>query len=234
MRLDRWLGNRSELGRQLARRLVAEGRVRVNGLPTLQAEREVFAFDRIEVEDRLLQDGPGGRYLMLHKPRGCVSATVDARHRTVLDCLAAEERADLHLAGRLDFNTTGLLLLTNDGQWSRGLSHPRHKQTKRYLVSTAEIIPPQLVAAFAEGLYFAYEDLTTQPAQLELLGERSAYLTLVEGRYHQVKRMFGRFGIEVVALHRDRIGGLALDPALAEGSYRALTADEVALLRPAD
>ena len=234
MRLDRWLGNRPELGRQLARRLLAEGRVRVNGLPTLQAEREVFAFDRIEVEDRLLQDGPGGRYLMLHKPRGCVSATVDTRHRTVLDCLAAEERADLHLAGRLDFNTTGLLLLTNDGQWSRGLSHPRHKQTKRYLVSTAEIIPLQLVAAFAEGLYFAYEDLTTQPAQLELLGERSAYLTLVEGRYHQVKRMFGRFGIEVVALHRDRIGGLALDPTLAEGSYRTLTADEVALLRPAD
>lgn len=234
MRLDRWLGNRPELGRQLARRLLAEGRVRVNGATTLQAEREVFVFDRIEADERLLQDGPGGRYLMLHKPRGCVSATVDARHRTVLDCLAAAERADLHLAGRLDFNTTGLLLLTNDGQWSRGLSHPRHKQTKRYLVTTAEVIPAPLVTAFAEGLYFAYEDLTTQPAQLELLDERQAYLTLVEGRYHQVKRMFGRFGIEVVALHRDRIGALPLDPALAEGSYRSLTADEVALLRPAD
>ena len=234
MRLDRWLGNRPELGRQLARRLLAEGRVRVNGMTTLQAEREVFAFDRIEADDRLLQDGPGGRYLMLHKPRGCVSATVDARHATVLDCLAPDQRADLHLAGRLDFNTTGLLLLTNDGQWSRGLSHPRHKQTKRYLVTTAEVIPPQLVAAFAEGLYFAYEDLTTQPAQLELLGERSAHLTLVEGRYHQVKRMFGRFGIEVIALHRDRIGALVLDPALAEGGYRSLTSEEVALLRPAD
>lgn len=234
MRLDRWLGNRPELGRQLARRLLAEGRIKVNGATTLQAEREVFAFDRIESDERLLQDGPGGRYLMLHKPRGCVSATVDTRHTTVLDCLDPDQRADLHLAGRLDFNTTGLLLLTNDGQWSRGLSHPRHKQTKRYLVNTAEVIPPHLVAAFAEGLYFAYEDLTTQPAQLELLGERSAYLTLVEGRYHQVKRMFGRFGIEVIALHRDRIGGLALDPTLAEGAHRALTEQEVALLRPAD
>ena len=234
MRLDRWLGNRPELGRQLARRLLAQGRVRVNGATTLQAEQEVFAFDRIEADEHLLQDGPGGRYLMLHKPRGCVSATIDARHATVLDCLAPDQRADLHLAGRLDFNTTGLLLLTNDGQWSRGLSHPRHKQTKRYRVTTAEVIPRHLVAAFAEGLYFAYEDITTQPAQLELLDDHHAYLTLVEGRYHQVKRMFGRFDIEVIALHRDRIGSLVLDPALAEGACRPLTPAEVALLRPAD
>jgi 16S rRNA pseudouridine516 synthase len=146
----------------------------------------------------------------------------------VLDLIEEPDKADLHIAGRLDFNTTGLMLLTNDGQWSRRLTLPGNKLPKVYLVETAEPIGPEYVATFARGIYFAFEDLTTQPAHLELLGSCSARLTLTEGRYHQVKRMFGHFRNRVTALHRESIGPIRLDPALHPGQYRPLRSEEIA------
>ena len=228
MRLDRFLSHRPEFSRQDARRLLLAGRVRVDGLAAGDGRREVSAFSRIELDDQVLQAGYPARYLMLHKPVGCVSATSDPQHRTVLDLLPVAEREGLHIAGRLDGNTTGLLLLTNDGQWSRRLTLPGSKLPKVYRVETAEPIGPEYVETFARGIYFAFEDLTTLPARLEILDSRSARLTLVEGRYHQVKRMFGHFRNRVTRLHRESIGPIHLDPALQPGHYRPLTAEETA------
>lgn len=228
MRLDRFLNKQLELGRQAVQRLLLQGQVRVDGQPVRDGRQEIDAFSRIEHAGVLLQPGQTRRYLMLHKPAGCVSATHDVQHRTVLDLLPEEQRAGLHIAGRLDGNTTGLLLLTNDGQWSRRLTLPGSKLPKVYHVETAEPIGAEYVATFARGMYFAFEDLTTLPAQLELLDSHHARLTLIEGRYHQVKRMFGHFRNRVVRLHRESIGPIRLDPALRPGEFRALHAAEIA------
>ncbi|EGH41591.1 pseudouridine synthase [Pseudomonas syringae] len=229
MRLDRFLSNLPRFNRQQVRLALASGRVQVDGQATRDPHHEVGEFSCVALDEEILQAGKVPRYFMLHKPEGCVSATSDAQHPTVLDLLDEPDKHELHIAGRLDFNTTGLMLITNDGQWSRRLTQPQTKMPKVYYVETEQPIDERYAAKFAEGLYFAFENLTTQPAQLTLLGPQSARLSIVEGRYHQVKRMFGHFDNKVLRLHRETIGALALDPDLCPGSYRALNAGEIGL-----
>lgn len=228
MRLDRFLGNLPRFNRKQVRLLLVERRIKVDGQIASDPLHEVREFSRVELDDEVLQLGRPPRYFMLHKPPGCVSATFDPQHRTVLDLLDEPDKHDLHLAGRLDFNTSGLMLITNDGQWSRRLTQPGTKLPKVYRVHTEQPIGAEYAEVFARGLYFAFEDLTTQPAQLDIIDSHSARLSIVEGRYHQVKRMFGHFQNKVVALHRERMGPLLLDPALAPGQYRPLRAEEIA------
>ncbi|MGE1153719.1 16S rRNA pseudouridine(516) synthase [Pseudomonas kitaguniensis] len=227
MRVDRYLSNLPRFNRQQVRLLLVERRVTVDGIAVSDPHHEVREFSRVCVDTEVLQAGKPARYFMLHKPQGCVSATSDPHHRTVLDLLDVPDKCELHIAGRLDFNTTGLMLITNDGQWSRRLTQPKTKLPKVYRVQTEQDIGPEYALTFAAGVYFAFEDLTTQPAELELLGPRTARLSIIEGRYHQVKRMFGHFNNKVIALHRERIGQWVLDAALAPGEYRALTDDEI-------
>ncbi|MCK3849930.1 MULTISPECIES: pseudouridine synthase [Pseudomonas] len=227
MRVDRFLSNLPRFNRKQVRVLLVERRVTVDGVAVSDPHHEVREFSRVCVDDEVLQAGKPARYFMLHKPQGCVSATADPVHPTVLDWLSEPDKHELHIAGRLDFNTTGLLLITNDGQWSRRLTQPQTKLPKVYLVETEQDIGPEYAATFAAGLYFAFEDLTTQPAELELIGPRTARLSIIEGRYHQVKRMFGHFDNKVIGLHRERMGPLVLDSALARGHYRPLTDDEI-------
>ncbi|MBC3247800.1 pseudouridine synthase [Pseudomonas lurida] len=227
MRVDRFLSNLPRFNRKQVRLLLVERRVSVDGVAVSDPHHEVRAFSRVCVDDEVLQAGKPARYFMLHKPKGCVSATADPQHPTVLDFLDEPDKDELHIAGRLDFNTTGLMLITNDGQWSRRLTQPQTKLPKVYRVETEQDIGADYAATFAQGLYFAFEDLTTQPAELVLLGARTARLSIIEGRYHQVKRMFGHFDNKVIGLHRERMGSLVLDAALAPGQYRALTDDEI-------
>lgn len=227
MRVDRFLSNLPRFNRQQVRMLLVERRVTVDGVAVCDPHHEVREFSRVCVDDQVLQAGKPARYFMLHKPKGCVSATSDPQHPTVLDWLDEPEKGELHIAGRLDFNTTGLMLITNDGQWSRRLTQPQTKLAKVYRVETEQEIGPEYAATFAKGLYFAFEDLTTQPAELTVLEPRTARLSIIEGRYHQVKRMFGHFDNKVIGLHRERMGPLVLDAALAPGEYRALTDDEI-------
>ena len=227
MRLDRFLSNLPRFNRQDARQLISQGRIRLDGLECRDAQAEVREFSRVQLDDELLQAGKAARYFMLHKPVGVVSATRHPDHRTVLDLLDEPDKDDLHLAGRLDLNTSGLLLISNDGLWTRRLTLPGSKQPKVYRVQTEQPITDEYIEVFARGLYFAYEDLTTLPAELEILGSHSARLTLHEGRYHQVKRMFGHFQNKVIGLHRERIGPLDLGD-LPMGHYRALSTEEVA------
>ena len=230
MRLDRFLSNLPQFNRKQVRLLLIEKRVQVDGHIVCDPHHEVRAFSRIECDGQCLQVGKPARYFMLHKPPGCVSATHDPQHPTVLDWLNEPDKDDLHIAGRLDFNTTGLMLITNDGQWSRRLTQPQTKLPKVYHVQTEQDIGPQYAMKFAAGVYFAFEDHTTQPAKLERLGPRTARLSIVEGRYHQVKRMFGHFDNKVIGLHRERMGPLVLDTSLAPGQYRPLTDDEIRLI----
>lgn len=227
MRVDRFLSNLPRFNRKQVRLLLVERRVTVDGVAVSDPHHEVREFSQVCVGDEVLQAGKPARYFMLHKPQGCVSATSDPQHPTVLDWLDEPDKEDLHIAGRLDFNTTGLMVITNDGQWSRRLTQPLTKLPKVYIVETEQIIGAEYAATFAKGLYFAFEDLTTQPAELEVLGPTTARLSIIEGRYHQVKRMFGHFDNKVIGLHRERMGPLELDAALSPGEYRALTDDEI-------
>ncbi|AEB57418.1 pseudouridine synthase [Ectopseudomonas mendocina] len=228
MRLDRFLSNFSRFSRQDSRLLISAGRLRVDGEIIIDPRFDIRDFQRVELDDELLQAGRSARYWMLHKPVGVVSATEHDEHRTVLDLLDEPDKHELHLAGRLDLNTSGLLLITNDGLWSRRITQPQQRKPKVYHVTTEQPITEEYAEVFARGLYFAFEDLTTLPAQLDVLDSHHARLTLFEGRYHQVKRMFGHFRNRVVALHRESMGEIVLDPQLAPGQYRALTAAEIA------
>jgi 16S rRNA pseudouridine516 synthase len=234
MKLDRLIAKHRSLGRNEAHRLIAAGRVRVDAALVMGNQVEVDRFQQVQLDDEVVQAAERALYLMLHKPAGVVSATVDAEHQTVVDLIDDPDKALLHIAGRLDRWSTGLVLLTNDGRWSKRLMEAGAKVPKHYVVGTVQPIPAEAVAAFAEGFYFAKEGITTLPAELEILAESQARVMLHEGRHHQIKRMFGRCGCEVISLHRQSIGALALPEALQPGQWRALSETEkAAALTPA-
>ncbi|MBQ0756129.1 MAG: pseudouridine synthase [Amphritea sp.] len=228
MRLDRFLQLNSPYSRQQIKRLLATGQVRVAGCSVTEGTVEVDRFIRIELEGRLLQEAQG-YYFMLYKPAGVVSATEHPEHKTVLELLPESLREGLHLAGRLDLKTTGLMLLTNDGNWSRRVTQPESTIPKTYHVTTKDHVAAEAEDVFSRGIYFSYEGITTRPATLERIDSYHSRLTIHEGRYHQVKRMFGYFDNEVTELHRESIGDLILDPILEKGEFRPLTAAEIAL-----
>src|SRR5690606_11265792 len=140
-----------------------------------------------------------------------VCANSDSEHATVLDLLELPNKSTLQIDGRLDLDTTGLVLLTDDGQWNHRITSPKSKCTKTYLCHTAEPIPAATIAAFAAGVQLHGESKPTRPAQLELLGDSVARLKVCEGKYHQVKRMFAAVGNRIVRLHRESIGNIVLD-----------------------
>ena len=226
MRLDRFLTRRGTHPCKEVARLLAEERVCVDGAVETSGLRRINRFSRVELDGEILQ-GHEAVYLLLHKPAGYLSATSDPLHPTVMELIAHPLRDELHLAGRLDRASTGLLLLTNDGRWSKRVTEPEEEISKIYRVTTRDEISPETAAIFAAGIYFAYEDQTTRPALLEILTNREALLTIHEGRYHQVKRMFHAVGNQVLSLHRESIGPLTLH-GLSTGSFRHLSETEVA------
>lgn len=229
MRLDKFICDCTGLTRTQAGKSIRQGLVSINGKLVKQAARQVSVTDQVTLDDEPLQlIGP--RYIMLHKPAGYVCANDDPEHPIVFTLLDEPLVERLHTVGRLDLDTTGLLLLTDDGQWSHRLTSPKHHVAKTYRVWTADPIPADAIAQFAAGVMLRGEKEPTKPAQLELVATHEALLTIHEGRYHQVKRMFAAIGNKVERLHRERIGALQLPVELAEGEYRALTAEEAALL----
>lgn len=226
MRLDKYLSQATGLPRSLTKRQIKCKNVEVNGEVNQDQGYQVKAGDEVQLEGRILPP-PGPKYLMLNKPQGTVCATEDSEHPTVIDLLDLPNIKGLHPAGRLDIDTTGLVLLTDDGQWSHRVTSPKQLCDKTYLVTTADPIPETVIAQFAEGLELRNEDKPTLPSELEILDSHSARVTLHEGRYHQVKRMFAATGNKVVALHREKVGTITLDPELESGEYRFLTTDEI-------
>lgn len=171
---------------------------------------------------------PGPRYFMLNKPAGVVSATKDSEHPTAIDLIDVPRTELLQIAGRLDIDATGLLLITDDGQWNHSITSPRSHCRKTYQVTVAEPLSSSLVQKFLEGIWLEGEKRRCLPADLEIKDDYHAQLTISEGKYHQVKRMFAAQGNLVTELHRIQIGSICLDPTLAPGNYRALTQLELA------
>ncbi len=226
-RLDRFLRANANIKRRDIRLVLAQGRVIIDGAVATDINQVIDIFSHVTLDGETLQNNQRHN-VMLNKPEGVVSATRDHKNKTVIDLLDFNYKEQLHIVGRLDFNSTGLLLLSNDGAWSRELTSPEGKVAKRYTVGLENPIDDSYIDAFRNGMYFKFEDITTLPAGLKILDSHTAEVTLVEGRYHQIKRMFGRFDNKVVTLHRDSIGNLSLDKGLIQGESRELTADEVA------
>lgn len=210
-------------GKRRVREVLETGEVRVNGLPQVDGTTQVGSFDRVEVGGETVQ-ARVARYVMLHKPLGVVSATVDEEHETVIDLIDEEWAGELHLAGRLDRFTSGLVILTNDSRYSESLTEPGRKVGKRYLVETDREISAIVVDALRAGMWFAKERVATAPAEVEMLGPCQCRLTIYEGKHHQVKRMFAQFEIKVTALHREAVGGIELPADLNPGEWRDIKA----------
>ena len=225
-RLDRFVATRLGINRRDVRVMLAKQRITVDGELASRINQVIDQFSAVCVDGESLQDNHPV-YLMMNKPVGVVSATKDDQHKTVIDLLNTDEYADLHIVGRLDLNSSGLLLLTNHGEWSRSLTSPEKKVSKVYEVRVEKPVNEECIRAFAEGIYFPFEDITTLPAGLEKLSDTLVRVSLMEGKYHQIKRMFGRFRNPVLALHRVSIGSLQLDSELQPGDSRELTADEI-------
>jgi 16S rRNA pseudouridine516 synthase len=229
VRLDRFLVNHAGLSRSQAQRAVRTGMVCVDGQPVRDPSRHLHEGQTVTLSGQPVL-ARGLRYFMLHKPAGYVSVTEDGMHPTVLDLVHEPRRDALHAAGRLDLDSTGLVLLTDDGAWSHRVTSPRRKCAKRYRVTLAEPLSADAAKRIEAGVLLRGEERPTRPAQLEPISATEVWLTISEGRYHQVKRMFAAIGNHVLALHRDRIGSVELDPALTPGDYRPLTAEEISAL----
>lgn len=227
-RLDKFLSTFCQISKGDVRILLAQKRVFVDDQLAQGIEQRVNKFSKISLDGEVLQENRA-HYVMLHKPIGVVCATEDDKHKTVIDLLDFEFKHELHIVGRLDLNTSGLVLLTNDSRWSEAITQPQEEIEKTYQVTLKHSIDESYVSAFKKGFYFDYEGITTQPSTLKIIAQNEAEVILTEGKYHQIKRMFGRFRNQVLALHRSQIGGLVLEQHLKPGMSRRLTQTEVAL-----
>jgi len=229
MRLDKFLCDSTDLTRSLAKTALARGEITVNGEVVKRPTHVVKDADCVQWQGETLEL-IGLRYIMLNKPAGYECTNSNSQYPMVMELIDVDKRDRLHTVGRLDVDTTGLLLITDDGQWTHRVISPRRRCDKVYVATLAEPVSPDAIALFANGMMLSGEERPMLPATLELPEPCTARLTIQEGKYHQVKRMFGALGNRVVALHRERIGDVALDAGLAAGESRYLTADEVASL----
>jgi 16S rRNA pseudouridine516 synthase len=227
MRLDKFIGNNTEFSRTQIHIAIKQGLIFINDDLVVKTNAQIKAGDKVVFDGNPIEERQP-RYLMLHKPAGYVSANSDSEHPTVLDLIDLPFKQDLQIVGRLDLDTTGLILLTDDGQWNHKITSPKHLHTKSYLVTTANAIEESAKALFAEGILLKGESKPTLSAELTILSSHQARLSICEGKYHQVKRMFAAIGNHVVSLHRERIGTISLDADLPPGKYRPLTRDEIA------
>lgn len=246
-RLDKFVAEAAGLTRKEAKQALSKGRVRVNGEVCKNGDCKVSGAEEISLDGKSLK-AEEFLYLMLHKPAGVVSATEDGRDKTVLDLVREQSAADgdsvggkgyflgkkeVFPVGRLDKDTEGLLLLTDDGELAHRLLSPKKHVDKVYFARLNGVVPADAPERFAEGIRVG-QDYRALPAKLEVLsvieGVSEVHITLREGKFHQVKRMCHEIGCEVTYLKRISMGSLRLDEELKPGECRRLTKEEISLL----
>ncbi len=232
IRLDKYLADMGVGTRTEVKKYIRQGKVMVDEIVVKMPESKID-----ETKQKVTCAGKSisyeiFEYYMLHKPAGYVSATTDARDKTVLDLIDTKKRKDLFPVGRLDKDTEGLLLITNDGELAHRLLAPKKHVDKVYYAKVDGIVTEEDVKAFAEGLFIG-NDETAKPSQLRILVSdqiSEIELTIQEGKFHQVKRMFEAVDKKVIYLKRLSMGSLQLDESLGLGEYRALTEEELKAL----
>ncbi len=229
-RIDKIIASQGQYSRKEVKALIAKGRIAVDGrVVSSSSEKADPLTTRISIDGKALAF-KRNLYLMLHKPKGYVSATEDRDHPTVLELVPREYRGrNLFPAGRLDRDTTGLMIITDDGALAHNILAPKKHVPKLYHVELDIPVTEEMRLGFSEGVML--NDGVSKAADLIKTGEKTAEVTLREGRYHQIKRMFGCFGAEVVELKRLGMGRLTLPEDLAEGEYREMSEEELRMLQ---
>lgn len=232
LRLDKYLASSGIASRSICKQYLKQGRIRVNGEQETKGERKIIpSVDAVTVDGKLVLF-ENFVYYMMNKPKGVISATEDKREKTVLD-LMKTKKTDIFPVGRLDKDTEGLLFLTNDGQLAHQLLSPKKKVPKTYYAKIKGKVTEEDKKRFAEGISFT--DFTAMPAVLQILsveeGQSEIIVTIYEGKFHQVKRMFEAVGKQVIYLKRLSMGSLQLDKSLKLGEYRPLTKKELKQLQ---
>ena len=230
MRLDKYLTALSIGSRSEVKKFINQGRVTVNDQICKDAGLHVSKEDHVAFDGEKLGAAGGFRYFILNKPAGVITATRDERDKTVLDLLPVGLRRNLSPVGRLDKDTRGLLLLTDDGKLGHRLLSPKHHVAKQYYVETNLPLPEDAGFQFEKGIDIG-DDIPCRPAELEILEDKKYLLTIYEGRFHQVKRMIKALGSSVLYLKRMSMGKLVLPEDLPEGEYRELTEEEIKCLQ---
>lgn len=236
IRLDKFLSEMSGWTRSEVKKIVRTGSVTVDGNEVKKPETKIDEkLSIVRVDGRQIKYNKY-EYYMLNKPKGFVSATTDREHKTVVDIISSSEKKDLFPVGRLDIDTEGLLLITNDGELAHRLLAPKNHVEKTYYVEVSGILDDADVDAVEKGLDIG-EEKNTIPAKMEILkidiqnNISSCYLTIHEGKFHQVKRMMKKLGKTVTYLKRVSMGSLILDSKLKKGNYRKLTEQEIIELK---
>ena len=225
MRLDKFLAHHLGVSRTIVNKELKAQKVTVNGDIVKSGAYHISPDQIIEYDGFEIVPITDNRYFMLNKPQGYVCSTDDPDHPTILYFIDEPMPEKLHSAGRLDLDTTGLVLLTDDGKWSHRITSPKHHCEKVYQVTVEQPLNANLIELFRQGIQLKREKTLTEPAKLVILDDYHAELTISEGRYHQVKRMFAAVNNHVTQLHRKQIGNIVLD--IPEGEYRPLTQDEI-------
>jgi len=226
MRLDKFIAHSAGLSRTDVKRLLRRDLVTVNGSVVRDPTTSISPEHSVLLDDELLR-WPQHRYLMLNKPQGYVCSTDDASNPVVHGLVDEVWAEGLHCAGRLDTDTTGLVLMTDDGDWSHAVTSPKKHCIKTYYVELKYPLTDDIVEKFAHGLMLNGESKPTLPAQLEILDTLKARVRISEGRYHQIKRMFAACSNRVERLHREAVGAIVLDSNLKTGEWRELSDHEV-------
>lgn len=233
MRLDKLLANLGFGSRSDVKEIIKKGRVRVNSEIEKRPERDISVSDEV-IADGMPVSVKEFRYFILNKPAGVITATTDGRVKTVMDIVKGKGiPLDMSPVGRLDKDTVGLLLITNDGALAHSMLSPKKHVDKEYYAKVTGILDDTAVERFAQGIEF--NDFTSLPADLTILSTdkaanaSEALVTIHEGKFHEVKRLFAAVGCEVTYLKRTKFGPLVLDGGLPEGSFREISKEEVML-----
>jgi 16S rRNA pseudouridine516 synthase len=227
MRLDKFICKSTEYALVNALAFIENRRVVVNGIIAIDASHQVHKNNVVMLDSKVLTPRPS-RYFLLNKPIDMICSNVDEQYPSVLNLLDVDRETELHIAGRLDADTTGLVLITDDGHWSFNLTSPKNKCEKVYNVLLSRPISADATQRLLEGILLQGESKLTLPAKLHIIDSYNVLLTITEGRFHQVKRMFSALGNRVKSLHRQQIGNLELDVEI--GHWRSLTQAEVEAL----
>ena len=224
MRLDKFICKSTELTREEATRVIHAGEVIVNDEVIINEAVQVHENNTITLHGQRLI-ARSSRYILFHKPLDTICSNVDEAYPSVFNYIAIDKASELHIAGRLDADTTGLVLITDDGRWSFNIISPDKQCEKVYRVGLRDVINDDVAVKFKNGVQLQGESQLTLPAKLDLISSKEVLLTITEGKFHQVKRMFAAVGNRVVSLHREKIGEIRLD--IEVGQWRYVTADEV-------
>lgn len=235
MRLDKLIAQETPFSRSQVRQLIKAGRITVitdkpcdNSKPLAPSMHLPSSISVFVDGEEVKRHSNAKHYWMLNKSSGVICAKTDAHRPTVLDAAQWPSHKEIQIVGRLDKDTTGLLLLTNDGQWNHQVAHSKRDVYKSYQVTLERPISTRMIEELTTGVFLKKEAYVTQPARVITTDDpQRIHLLINEGKYHQVKRMLLAVGNAVTHLHRDAIGNLKLDPNLKPGTYRALDAIEI-------